>query len=494
MFCFHVLFGSPQLPSDSSQPRSKLERCITENEVTVPDRPSRSLPTPTRLSDSPKSTPRSEAERMTGNGVLSKTEPKVLLGNEVPTRDHSSPTSSSWGMGGKRDSLQFGNEVTLPSGAASVPLGNEVFVGPRGSGGSTSSLGMKSKVVTGEQGGRGHKEGGTGNKTSWGLLGNEVSVPGSRGSYKLGNEVSPLRPLSTSGAGLGNEAPPPGVGGRAGNSVRLVENRVSVQSSLSVGVDRGGRGPSRTLLGNEVDTDNGYTTASIESEPTSLTTFHSSAGRKQLRSDSSSDSTTGSRSHKSTVEPRNLEACATVGENASVRRDISPSIESSRASSPDNDLSSGDEKDSVSPSTTSSSGLQTSSAPSSNQPPVAGAQPSPRVSALMPGVAQSLPSAGRTSGQYSGSPLQSVPSSQVSHIGDAVNTGSEGIGFPTNESNQPHDAAGIQGSGVSVGANEVFDEGDNDLDEEKDEAGESKCVRLFARTNTHFWSWSVFLY
>ena len=388
--CRVSLIFPAQITNDSSQPTLKGEQRVVGNELVVPD-------LPTRSSKSSQSTlpsgvsPRSKVP----------TTSNVLLGNEV-LMEH----SSAAGSGGKghvhagEDSAQLKSDITSPNQLGNGYLGNEVLVDPQSGRGSNSRT-RTSKVVPGERGGRVYKEeqGGE-SKGSWGLLGNEVSMP-SRGT----KNTVPVTRTSRSIGSLGNEVPLPGssqVGSKTVSDVGQVGSLPPLQVSPSPGGR--GRGPSQALLGNEVDTDSGYTTTSIESEPNSVRGLRPPARRNQLRSDSSSDSNTASPSHKFTVQQKNSGVDSAVGENTSTQRDSSLSG-GSRPSSPDNDLSTADDEDSPPLTSPFSNELQNQPPSFSHAPNLFPSTVSPQVS---PSVLQSVPLA---TVQHHGT------SSQMSHVG-----------------------------------------------------------------------------
>ena len=439
-----------QLSSDSSQPRSKPERRIMGNEITVPDRPSRSLSSTPRSSDLPKSAPR--AKTAVGETVSSKTKSNELLGNEVLTERASSLDSSRERGGGSGSSLPFGNEVFSPNRAGGSLLGNEVLPGARDHGGS----GRGDGEVAGEKRGKGGKDRGAGKTQGEEFLGNEVSMTSGRGSQFLGNEVSSPHPLSVGGS-LGNEVSLPATS-RSSSRVSnggLPDNEVSVQPPFSLG-SRGwhqtGRDPSRKLLGNEVESDSGYTTSAsgrVDPGTASLPTASSHTERKHLKSDSSGDS--DSHSFKLSASPSNLEVRAPL-ENVGVRRGVVASTES-RSSSPDNDLSSPDGNPPL-PSMSLSGGLQnetSSSVQSSNHLSAAMTQPPPAPGAVAspPSVTQSLPQSTVTMPSHH-SDAQSLPAT-AQMPGDEVALTSKS---PTNETNQS-----------------LEEEEENNFDDEDDDTG-----------------------
>lgn len=321
---------------------------------------------------------------MTGSRV-----PTKSLGNEV-AMEYSSASGSD-GMG-QKDSAPLGNKGTSPHQIVDGYLGNEVFVGPRGGRGSNTHT-RSSKVMPGDRGGRVYKE--EQGQESKGLLGNEVSMP-SRGAKAMGNKV----PVQQTSSSLGNEVPLPG-------SSRVGSKAVSDVGQVGMPLSPGGRGrgPSQALLGNEVDTDSGYTTASIDSEPNSVRGLRPPARRHQLRSDSSSDSNTASPSHKFTVQQKDSVMDSAVGENTTTTQGDSSLSGESRPSSPDNDLSTADDEDSPPVKSPFSNELQNQPPSFSHTPNLFPSTVSPQVS---PSIAQSVPLA---TVQYHGT------SSQMSHVG-----------------------------------------------------------------------------
>ena len=387
------------------------------------------------------------------------------LGNEVTP-----PSGAGSGRLGKEvippsvaGSGRLGKEVTQSSSIGSGYLGNEVPVGLQGSG-------VSHRGRSGQGGGVGKQQEGQRSRGSLELLGNEVSMPGGRGSKKLGTGVTSPQPPSMSIGSLGNEVPlprSPPVGGK----VLSDEGRggVTVRASLPVGVGGGygrGRGPHQL---NEADNVSGYTTVS---EPSSFHSVQSTGHRKPLRSDSSSDSTPGLQSRKFTFEPKSLQ---NFGGSGSMPRDSSPSV-GSRTSSPDNNLSSGEEEDdSMSPVTQPSSQLhnQTPSFPSTmssqnsegraQSPPL---QSSPRV----------LPSPDVTLREQSGS--SSTHSVQMPH----VETGTSGPERVDGVTDKPSQLQSVS-EGFGTGVNEEYvgggDDEDNNLDDDEDEAGERKKLIMW---------------
>ena len=321
MFCISL-----QLPSDEStdqSPAPQSEGLVMGNEVAVPNSsspPSRSAAGDPRKATPPLRSVAGEATPPSGDKegsssdhkrVTSRTEPHtVLLGNEVPMKRMSSVDGGS--SGGKERGTtnatggQLGNEIPLPG---SGHLGNEVPVGVRGSRSGQSGRGLV---------GRGREE----------FLGNEVPMPGGRGSKKPGTA------RSHSSGSLGNEVPLP-------RSLKIGTNSVdrnAVQTSLPVGRgDQVGSG----RLGNEAEHDSGFIaleTTSVHSTSSSSST----ARRKQLKSDSSYSSSSSSNPQQSTVElPTRMEA-AGVSKAGIQRYDSQHSLS-------DNDLSGG-EDDKIAPS------------------------------------------------------------------------------------------------------------------------------------------------
>ena len=300
-----------QLSSDSEeQPNPKHRHHLLGNEITVPELSSSQSVPPLSPQISESST------SSVGNSLPCappslRSQPQDLLGNEVHIQ-HPSSTSGGHSGGERHDythenSYPLGNEVTLPR------MGNEVSVGIR------EEIGAHSKVTT-TQGEKGHPGEGLGNEE---LLGNEVSMPRKPISKKFPeSKVSDSHSLSMS---LGNEAPMPATARM--RSVGGVSSKSAVDHSLSLPQHFTSGGKPHLLEG-----DSGYTTtASTASDTPSLhSTNSSSAARRALKSDSSSDSLLNS-------SPSRRPGVLTPQRE---RESIVNLMSDSRCSSPENDLSS----------------------------------------------------------------------------------------------------------------------------------------------------------